>query len=94
MTDEKKDNKSVSVFSRSDISLETDPLEEIFALNLGDFVSEHLISDELVQKISRHSVDKSVSLKNQLKELKILKQLTILQRLYLIMFFLVLIYFP
>lgn len=69
MTDEKKDNKSVSVFSRSDISLETDPLEEIFALNLGDFVSEHLISDELVQKISRHSVDKSVSLKNQLKEL-------------------------
>ena len=69
MTDEKKDNKSVSVFSRSDISLESDPLEEIFALNLGDFVSEHLISDELVQKISRHSVDKSVSLKNQLKEL-------------------------
>ena len=69
MTDEKKDNKSISVFSRSDISLESDPLEEIFALNLGDFVSEHLISDELVQKISRHSVDKSVSLKNQLKEL-------------------------
>lgn len=69
MTDEKKENKSVSVFSRSDISLESDPLEEIFALNLGDFVSEHLISDDLVQKISRHSVDKSVSLKNQLKEL-------------------------
>ena len=69
MTEEQKENKSVSVFSRSDISLESDPLEEIFALNLGDFISEHLISDELVQKISRSSVDKSESLKNQLKEL-------------------------
>ena len=47
MTEEKKENKSVSVFSRSDISLESDPLEEIFALNLGDFISEHLISDYL-----------------------------------------------
>lgn len=69
MTEEKKENKNVSVFARSDISLESDPLEEIFALNLGDFISEHLISDELVQKISRSSVDKLSSLKNQLKEL-------------------------
>ena len=69
MTEEKKDNKSVSVFARSEISLESDPLEEIFALNLGDFISEHLISDELIQKISRKKVDKLSSLKKQLKEL-------------------------
>ncbi len=69
MSEEKKDNKNVSVFARSEISLESDPLEEIFALNLGDFISEHLISDELVQKISRTSVNKLESLKNQLKEL-------------------------
>lgn len=69
MTEEKKDNKNVSVFARSEISLESDPLEEIFALNLGDFISEHLISDELIQKISRTNVDKSDSLKKQLKEL-------------------------
>ncbi len=69
MTEEKKENKNVSVFARSEISLESDPLEEIFALNLGDFLSEHLISDELVQKISRTNVDKLESLKNQLREL-------------------------
>ncbi len=69
MTEEKKENKNVSVFARSEISLESDPLEEIFALNLGDFISEHLISDDLVQKISRTSVDKLESIKKQLKEL-------------------------
>lgn len=69
MTENKKENKNVSVFARSEISLESDPLEEIFALNLGDFISEHLISDELVQKISKTKVDKLSSLKNQLKEL-------------------------
>ena len=69
MTEEKKINKNVSVFARSEISLETDPLEEIFALNLGDFISEHLISDDLIKKISKSNVDKLESLKNQLKEL-------------------------
>ncbi|MBQ4122814.1 HD domain-containing protein [bacterium] len=69
MADNKKENKNVSVFARSEISLESDPLEEIFALNLGDFISEHLISDELIQKISKTKVDKLSSLKNQLKEL-------------------------
>ena len=69
MSEEKKENKNVSVFARSEISLESDPLEEIFALNLGDFISEHLISDDLVQKISRTKVDKKESLKKQLKEL-------------------------
>ena len=48
MSEEKKENKNVSVFARSELSLESDPLEEIFALNLGDFLSEHLISDELI----------------------------------------------
>lgn len=69
MAEDKKENKNVSVFSRSDISLESDPLEEIFALNMGDFISEHLISDELIQKISRSNTDKLNGLKNQLKEL-------------------------
>ena len=69
MSEEKKENKNVSVFARSELSLESDPLEEIFALNLGDFLSEHLISDELIQKISNTNVDKNESLKKQLKEL-------------------------
>ena len=69
MTEDNKEKKNVSVFARSEISLESDPLEEIFALNLGDFISEHLISDELVQKISKTNVDKLESLKNQLREL-------------------------
>ena len=59
----------VSLFSRSMDLIEGDPLEEIFALNLGDFLSEHLISDDLAQKIGKNVKDKSVSLKNQLKEL-------------------------
>ena len=69
MSEEKKENKNVSVFARSEISLESDPLEEIFALNLGDFLSEHLISDDLIEKISHTNVDKLDSLKKQLKEL-------------------------
>ncbi len=69
MTEDKKESKNVSVFARSELSLESDPLEEIFALNLGDFISEHLISDELVQKISKTNVNKLDSIKNQLKEL-------------------------
>lgn len=65
----KKEN-GVSVFSRSAEFLDGDPLEEIFALNLGDFLTEHLISDDLAQKIKKHDVqDKSESLKKQLKEL-------------------------
>lgn len=59
----------VSLFSRSMDLIEGDPLEEIFALNLGDFISEHLISDELAQKIGKNVKDKTVGLKSQLKEL-------------------------
>lgn len=58
-----------SLFSRSMDMIEGDPLEEIFALNLGDFISEHLISEELAHKIGQNVKDKSVGLKNQLKEL-------------------------
>lgn len=59
----------VSLFGRSMNLIEEDPLEEIFALNLGDFLSEHLISEELAQKIGKNVKDKSTGLKNQLKEL-------------------------
>lgn len=59
----------VSLFGKSMNLIEEDPLEEIFALNLGDFVSEHLISEELAQKIGKNVKDKTLSLKNQLQEL-------------------------
>lgn len=62
-------NPGVSLFGRSMNLIEEDPLEEIFALNLGDFISEHLISDDLAEKIGKNVKDKTVSLKNQLKEL-------------------------
>jgi HD-GYP domain-containing protein (c-di-GMP phosphodiesterase class II) len=58
-----------SLFGRSMDLMEGDPLEEIFALNLGDFLSEHLISDDLAKKIGEKVKDKSTGLKNQLKEL-------------------------
>ncbi len=60
----------VSLFTRSTELLGEDPLEEIFALNLGDFLTEHLISDDLAQKIKQHDAkDKAESLKKQLREL-------------------------
>ncbi len=66
----KEEKNGVSVFSRSSEFLGNDPLEEIFALNLGDFLTEHLISEDLALKIKKHdSVDKSESLKKQLREL-------------------------
>ena len=65
----KESQQGISLFSRSVDLLEGDPLEEIFALNLGDFISEHLISDELAKKIGNTVKDKASSLKSQLKEL-------------------------
>lgn len=62
-------NNGVSLFSQSEFLIENDPFEEIFALNLGDFLSEHLISEELAHKIGEQSKDKKAGLKNQLKEL-------------------------
>ncbi len=65
-----KKEEGVSVFSRSAELLDNDPLEEIFALNLGDFLTEHLISEDLAQKIKKHDIkDKAESLKKQLAEL-------------------------
>lgn len=65
-----KKEEGVSVFSRSAEFLDDDPLEEIFALNLGDFLTEHLISEDLAQKIKKHDIkDKAESLKKQLAEL-------------------------
>ena len=60
---------SASMFVRSSHLIENDPLEEIFALNLGDFLTEHLISEDLAEKISHKSSDRATALKNQLKEL-------------------------
>lgn len=65
------DNKvdGASLFAQSSDLIDSDPLEEIFALNLGDFLSEHLISDDLAQKISAKETDKTEGLKKQLTEL-------------------------
>lgn len=62
-------NKGASWYTRSTNLLDNDPLEEIFALNLGDFLTEHLISEDLAQKIEHKVHDREANLKNQLKEL-------------------------
>ena len=62
-------NTGVSLFSQSEYLIEQDPIEEIFALNLGDFIAENLISEELARKIGENVKDKKAGLVNQLKEL-------------------------
>ena len=64
-----KEEMGASLFSRSLDLMEDDPLEEIFALNIGDFVSEYLISEDLANKIGKDVKDKTARLKSQLKEL-------------------------
>lgn len=49
--------------------LEADPIEAIFELNMGDFLTEYLISDDLLNKINSSNHDKTEGLKKQLKEL-------------------------
>ena len=49
--------------------LEADPIEAIFELNMGDFLTEYLISDDLLDKINTSNHDKSEGLKKQLREL-------------------------
>ena len=66
---EDKEELGASLFSRSLDLMEDDPLEEIFALNLGDFISEYLISEDLANKIGKDVKDKTTKLKSQLKEL-------------------------
>jgi len=66
----KEENKNgVSLFSQSDYLVGQDPLEEIFALNLGDFIAENLISEDLAKKVANSAKDKKAGLINQLKEL-------------------------
>ena len=67
--DNKDLQNGVSLFGQSEYLMGQDPIEEIFALNLGDFISEHLISEDLARKISTNVKDKKQGLKNQLSEL-------------------------
>ncbi len=62
-------NNGVSLFSQSEYLIDQDPIEEIFALNLGDFIAENLISEDLARKIGTNVKDKKAGLINQLKEL-------------------------
>jgi len=51
------------------ITIDNDPIEAIFALNMGDFLTEHLISQDLLKKIDTSVKDKVDRLKKQLSEL-------------------------
>lgn len=62
-------NNGVSLFSQPEYLIDQDPIEELFALNLGDFMAENLISEDLARKIGNSSKDKKSGLINQLKEL-------------------------
>ncbi len=55
--------------SASDDTNGRDPLEAIYALNIGDFITESFISDELLDKISSRLGDDPSKLKAQLEEL-------------------------
>ena len=66
----KNNENGVSLFSQSEFLIDDNPMEELFALNLGDFLSEHLISAELAQKIGSHDkTNKRSRLIEQIKEL-------------------------
>ena len=67
MKKEEKDT-GISLFGQSEHTVGKDPIEEIFALNLGDFIAETLISEDLAKKVGV-SANKKERLKNQLKEL-------------------------
>ena len=66
---ENKMDRGASMFSRSEGMFESDPMQEIFELNLGDFIVENLISEELAKKIGNNVHNKLDNLKKQLKEL-------------------------
>lgn len=68
MSKEEKKQSGVSIFGQSDYLMGSDPIEEMFALNLGDFLTESLISEDLAKKISVKS-NKKERLVNQLNEL-------------------------
>src|SRR5574344_2058900 len=68
MDKEEKKQVGVSLCGQSEDLVVEDPIEEMFALNLGDFISESLISEDLAKKISS-KVSKKERLQNQLREL-------------------------
>ena len=68
MDKEEKKQVGVSLFGQSDYLVGEDPIEEMFALNLGDFIAENLISEDFAKKISTKA-NKKERLQNQLKEL-------------------------
>ena len=68
MKKEEKKQSGVSIFGQSDYLMGSDPIEEMFALNLGDFLTDSLISEDLAKKISVKS-NKKERLVNQLNEL-------------------------
>lgn len=68
MDKEEKKQVGVSLFSQSEYLAGSDPIEEMFALNLGDFISEELISEDFAKKIGI-SANKKERLQNQLNEL-------------------------
>ncbi|MFI3300149.1 MAG: HD domain-containing phosphohydrolase [Candidatus Gastranaerophilales bacterium] len=66
----KEENKlGASLFAQSEDLIGSDSLEEIFALNLGDFIIENLISEDLAKKIGATNKSRKDGLINQLKEL-------------------------
>ena len=68
MTKEENNKVGVSLFGQSEFAAGNDPIEEMFALNLGDFIAETLISEDFAKKISV-SANKKDRIKNQLREL-------------------------
>ena len=64
-----KEELGISLFGKSMNIMGNDPVEEIFALNMGDFLSEYLISEDLAKKIGKNVKDKTEKIKSQLKEL-------------------------
>ena len=64
-----KEELGISLFGRSMDIMGNDPVEEIFALNMGDFLSEYLISEDLAKKIGKSAKNKTERLKSQLREL-------------------------
>lgn len=60
MDKEEKKQTGVSLFGQSEYLVGSDPIEEMFALNLGDFISENLISEDLAKKSAQNQIKKNV----------------------------------
>ena len=65
----KNKENGISLFSQSEFLIDDNPMEELFALNLGDFLSEHLISADLAEKIGNNDKNKRCRLIEQIEEL-------------------------